>query len=149
MSTTTAKLPAVHVNRVIKVPRERVFEAWTTPSDILKWMGCGDSKALSADVDLRVGGKYQINMKSSECGTMQVNGVYREIKSPSRLVFTWGWENSEPGAQRFETLVTVDLIDRSGSTEVKLTHEGFADAETRDKHDFGWNACLDKFEKLA
>jgi uncharacterized protein YndB with AHSA1/START domain len=149
MSTTTAKLPAIQVNRVIKASRERVFAAWTTPSDIHKWMGCGDSKVKSAEVDLRVGGKYEINMQSSECGTMQVNGVYREIKSPSRLVFTWGWENSEPGAQRVETLVTVDLIDLGGSTEVKLKHEGFSDSETRDRHAVGWNACLDKFEKLA
>jgi len=78
---------------------------------------------------------------------MQVNGIYREIKSPSRLAFTWGWEN--PGAQRSETLVTIDLIDRNGSTEVNITHEGFADAETCDKHEHGWNSCLDKFEKLA
>ena len=149
MSTTTAKLPAVLVSRVIKAPRERVFQAWTTPSDIMKWMGCGESKAQSAEVDLRVGGKYQINMKSSECGTLQVNGVYKEIKSPSRLVFTWGWESSEPGSERFETLVTIDLLERDGSTEVKVTHEGFTDSETRDRHAFGWNACLDKFEKLA
>jgi len=147
--STTANPLKLQVNRVIKVPRERVFAAWTTPADIIKWMGCGNSKALSADVDLRVGGKYQINMQSSDCGTMQVSGVYREIKSPSHLVFTWGWEGSEPGSQRSETLVTVDLIDRDGSTEVRIAHEGFTDAETCDKHQFGWNACLDKFEKLA
>jgi uncharacterized protein YndB with AHSA1/START domain len=146
MSTTAAPLK-LQVNRLIKVPRERVFKAWTTPSDIIQWMGCGDSKAQSADVDLRVGGKYQVTLQSGDCGTMQVNGVYREIKSPSRLVFTWGWEN--PEGQRSETLVTVDLADRNGSTEVKVTHEGFADAETCDKHEHGWNSCLDKFEKLA
>lgn len=146
MSTTTPL--QLQVNRVIKAPQKRVFTAWTTPSDIMQWFGCGDNRPLSADVDLRVGGKYQISMKSSECGTMQVSGVYREIQPYSKLVFTWGWESSEPG-QRFETLVTVDLIDRNGSTEVKITHEGFADAETCDKHQYGWNACLEKFEKLA
>ena len=148
MSTTTAQPPMkLQVTRLIKVPRERVFAAWTTPADITKWLGCGNSKARSVEVDLRVGGKYQVNMESSECGTMQISGVYREIKSPSRLVFTWGWEEAD--AKRIETIVAVDLIDRNGATEVNLTHEGFTDEESRDKHEFGWNSCLDNFEKLA
>jgi uncharacterized protein YndB with AHSA1/START domain len=145
--TTAQSSLQLKVTRLIKVPRERVFTAWTTPADIVKWLGCGDSKARSAEVDLRVGGKYQVNMEASECGTMQVSGVYREIKSPSRLVFTWGWEAAD--SKRIETLVTIDLFDRNGATEVNLTHEGFADAESCDKHEFGWNSCLDNFEKLA
>jgi glutathione S-transferase len=148
MSTTTQAPLKLQVNRLIKAPRERVFAAWTTPSDIMKWMGCGDSKALSADVDLKVGGKYVIRMASSECGTMEVNGVYTEIKKPSRLAFTWGWEESD-SSKRIETRVTIDLIDQNGSTEVKVTHEGFTDADSCAKHEFGWNACLEKMEKLA
>jgi len=149
MSTTTAKPPVIQVSRVIKAPRERVFQAWTTPSDILNWFGCGGSKALSADVDLRVGGEYRIRINSEKCGVMDVVGVYREINPPSRLVFTWGWLESDPSVEREETTVTIDLIDRNGSTEVKITHEGLTDSDSRDRHAYGWNGCLDNFEKLV
>jgi len=48
-----------------------------------------------------------------------------------------------------ETLVTVDFLDRNGFTEVQITHDRFPNAEVRDRHDHGWNGCLDKLEKLA
>ena len=48
-----------------------------------------------------------------------------------------------------ETLVTVDFLDRNGFTEVQITHDRFPNTDVRDRHDHGWNGCLDKLEKLA
>jgi len=148
MITTTAQPPInLQITRLIKAPRERVFAAWTNPADIVKWFGCGDSRAASAKVDLRVGGEYLIHIKKGTEREFDVRGVYREIKSPSRLVFTWGWFGTE-GMDGEETVVTVDLIDRNGSTEVQLSHDLFTSVESRDGHSFGWNAGLDHMEKF-
>src|SRR5580704_703622 len=120
MSTKVAQSLTLEVKRLIKAPREAVFAAWTTPDGILKWFGSDSCRALSAKVDLRVGGEYRIRSHTD----MEVFGVYREVKRPSRLVYTWSWADpsmSEMG----ETVVTVEFVDVNGDTEVRLRHEGF------------------------
>jgi len=136
MSTTTAKEPGF-----IKAPRERVFAAWTNPEDIMKWWGPGVCYALSAKVDLRPGGAFHVTMQTSdpENPVAKINGIYSEVTPPSKIVFTWSWEN-RPG----ETLVTVEFAEVQGGTSLTLTHEGFVDEEARDNHNWGWNGALDK-----
>ncbi|MGH7866442.1 MAG: SRPBCC domain-containing protein, partial [Candidatus Dormibacteraceae bacterium] len=73
-------------------------------------------------------------------------GVYREVKPPSRLVYTWGW-HGDPAVEFGETLVTVDFLDKEGFTEVQITHDRFPNPEVRDKHNHGWNGSLDKLEE--
>jgi uncharacterized protein YndB with AHSA1/START domain len=72
--------------------------------------------------------------------------VYREVKPPARLVYTWVWEN-HPVMGSGEALVTVDLIEANGWTEVRLRHEGFEKLAVRDRHAQGWPGCFDKLEK--
>ena len=135
------------VTRFIKASRERVFTAWTTPEQIMRWFGPGNCYPLDVAVDPRKGGSYRIHMKTDTCsesGEVCVVGTYREVTPPSRLVFTWAWENT-PG----ETLVTVDLKEVQGGTNVTITHEGFADTEACNAHEHGWNGSLDKLERRA
>jgi uncharacterized protein YndB with AHSA1/START domain/predicted enzyme related to lactoylglutathione lyase len=147
MSTKVAQSLTLEVKRLIKAPRERVFAAWTTPDGILKWIGSDTCRGLSAEVDLRVGGEYRIRTQSEQYGELEVVGVYREVKRPTRLVYTWGWTDS-PLGDIGETVVTVDFVDVNGSTEVRLRHEGFPGAELRDQHSHGWNGCFNKLEKM-
>ena len=147
MSVKTAETTAtLRVTRLIKAPRERVFAAWTTPADLLKWLGPETCRATSAKLDLREGGRYQYQIKSDQ-GDLQVNGTFREVKPPSRLDYTWAWSGN-PAMEFGETLVTVEFIDRNGATEVQLTHDKLPDAEQRDGHNHGWNGSLDKLEAL-
>ena len=145
MSTKVAEKLSVEAKRLIKAPRERVFQARTTPDEILKWFGRETCHPLSAKMDLRVGGEYQIRIRSEEMGEMEVVGVFREVKRPSRLVYTWRWPD---GPMKEETLVTVDFIETNGWTEVRLRHEGFDTEDMRNRHNEGWSACFDKLEKL-
>src|SRR3954466_2062918 len=101
MKTAQEPVATLRVTRLIKAPRERVFAAWTTPEDIDKWFGPETCKVLSARIDLRVGGEYRFRVNSPSCAeeagkateqVMEVFGIYREIKKPSRLVYTWSWE---------------------------------------------------------
>jgi uncharacterized protein YndB with AHSA1/START domain len=69
-----------------------------------------------------------------------LTGVYREVRPPERLVYTWRWE-AEP--ELGETLVTVEFLDRGASTEVVLTHERFPSDAVRDQHGTGWSSCLE------
>ncbi len=95
---------------------------------------------------MRAGGEYHIRVKSAESGELDLRGVYREVNPPARLVYTWNWKGN-PQVEFGETLVTVDFLNRKGFTEVQITHDRFPSTDVRDRHDHGWNGCLDKLEK--
>jgi uncharacterized protein YndB with AHSA1/START domain len=78
-----------------------------------------------------------------------MSGVFREVKSPERLVFTWMTGSCDAEMARAETLVTVEFTAQAGGTLVQLTHEGFPSEEVREKHNYGWTASFDKLEKLV
>jgi uncharacterized protein YndB with AHSA1/START domain/DNA-binding transcriptional ArsR family regulator len=141
MNATTTPDQTLHVTRLIKAPRARVFAAWTTP-EIMKWLGGDGCQVVDAAIDLRPGGEYRFQVKGKH-GDTEIYGTYREVKAPSRLVFTW---QGTCGACPTDTLVTVDLTEKNGGTEVSITHEGFADAENRDGHNDGWTVSLRRLE---
>jgi uncharacterized protein YndB with AHSA1/START domain len=123
----------------------RVFEAWTDPIQMKKWFAPPDTQTPIAEVDLRVGGRYRIGFSGGMApGLRIVSGIYREIRPPHRLVFTWRWEDDPPEA---DTLVTIELEEKNGLTELSLTHQNFLNEESRDHHNAGWNGCLEGLAK--
>jgi uncharacterized protein YndB with AHSA1/START domain len=81
-------------------------------------------------------------------------GIYREVKSPELLVFTWQFEKDGSGdkygeVEPPEMLVTVEFRARGKQTELILTHEKFASVESRDRHEEGWTRCLNELGKFV
>jgi uncharacterized protein YndB with AHSA1/START domain len=136
----------LHLRRTFAAPREKVFRAWTDPEELKKWWGPDGFSTPGAEIDLRVGGTYRIAMKSSHGNTYYLSGKYRAVQPPEKLVFTWRWE-AEP--ELGETLVTVEFLDRGGSTEVVLTHELFPTQKSRDEHEKGWSGSLERLAKTV
>lgn len=150
MSTATAENLTLKVSRHISAPPARVFEAWTDPGQLTRWMFAGNSRLISAKNDLRAGGEYNLVMTgcaggSGDHGEKVIGGVYKEIKKPSKLVFTWG---RIPPGDDGETLVSIDFVEVQGGTQVILTHEGFSTADSRDGHTRGWNGIIDSLERM-
>jgi uncharacterized protein YndB with AHSA1/START domain len=84
-------------------------------------------------------------MRGPDGTEYHVDGEYREIAAPSRLVYTWRWAH-EPEEN---TLVTVEFMEREGGTEVILTHTDLGSDESRARHEHGWLGCLVKLEQFA
>jgi uncharacterized protein YndB with AHSA1/START domain len=134
------------VRRTLRAPREVVFDAWTDPDALTRWFGGALGRTLSAAVDLRVGGAYRFTMESGgEVGS--VEGIFREVEPPERLVYTWRWDRPEIEGGR-ESLVTVEFRDRDGATEVVLVHEGLETDEGLEFHEGGWTASLERLEQV-
>ncbi len=152
---TTSQETTLQIKRRFTAPREEVFRAWTDPEALKRWFAPSDDFSTPvAEVDLRVGGRYRIQMRAPDGEPHTVGGVYREISPPGKLVFTWAWEEETscggaPMDVSGDTLVTVEFHDRGGATEMVLTHERFADKPTRDKHNEGWTGCLDRLAKVV
>jgi len=136
----------LNLRRIFKAPRKKVFRAWTDPEELKKWWGPEGYATPSAEVDLRVGGKYRLGMSKLPDGEIfYLSGIYREVRPPERLVYTWRWE-AQP--EHGETLVTVEFCEVGDSTEVVLTHERFPTEKARDDHNWGWSGCLDRLANL-
>ena len=135
------------VKRVIRAPRQKVFDAFVKPDLLRQWMGPRGFRVTGLEIDPRAGGRYRVTMQPRTGEAATVNGTYREVTPPERIVFTWKWEGEQMGALP-ETLVTVTFAERSGEqgdeTEVRLLHSGFPATEARDAHDAGWQGCLNK-----
>jgi glutathione S-transferase len=140
------------LTRTIRAPRAKVFDAFVNPDQLRKWFGPRNHNVAEATVDAKIGGRYRLVMQPMAGKTFAVGGVYREIASPSRLVFTWKWEGEEMGAMG-ETLVTVTLDERRGEhgveTEVRLQHSGFPAPEARTAHNDGWGSTLNRLVDMV
>lgn len=129
----------VTVRRVVPAPIEEVWTLWTTPERMPEWILDGGS----ATIDLRVGGKYHLDMHY-QGKSFPHDGEYLEIDPPKRLVFTWLSE----GTQWKPSIVTIELADRDGDTEITLTHEGLIDAKNAADHEGGWTEIMGWLDKL-
>lgn len=144
MPTQAATKPSLTLRRRLNAPPAKVFAAWTDPEKVKRWMGPGETRALSVECDLRTGGRYRWVMQSPAGEIHDVSGVYREVIANEKLVFTWAWKSTPER----ESLVTVLIKPDGDGSLLTLTHEQFFDDEARSRHHQGWSSALDKMEKL-
>ena len=141
---------SLQITRNYSASPEAVFQAWTDPKALMQWFAPSDTFTTPvAEVNLLVGGSYRIQIKDPSGEIHTVGGVYREIQQPTRLVFTWAWEEAgDCGGGTddpiTETLVTVEFHQVGTGTELILTHEQLPTEEARKKHQEGWSGCLTK-----
>ena len=133
---------ALELKRSFAAPRERVFRAWTDATEIAKWFGPEGFSNTVHVMDVRAGGAYRMTMQGPD-GAHTVSGVFREIVSPERIVMTWQWEGAP-----WESVVTVELKEADGGTELTLTHSGFPDEGAKNDHRKGWESSFIELEKV-
>jgi uncharacterized protein YndB with AHSA1/START domain len=102
-----AERPSLTLERFYPVAPEKVWRAWTDPQALSRWFGPGGSQPVaSAELDVRVGGRFRVLFGGAEGREHEVQGVYREVVPNRRLVFTWTWPRTTPER---ESLVTIEL----------------------------------------
>ena len=147
MTTRGAEKTSLQIKRFINAPRARVYAAWTDPAQLKEWFGPEFVQTHDFAADVSVGGKYRWDLINQEGEEMSVFGEYRELVSEKKIVFTWKWDDDDVWENR-DSIVTVELSDRDGGTELLLKHEQLPSEESRDRHNEGWNSVLDRLEKF-
>jgi uncharacterized protein YndB with AHSA1/START domain len=148
MTTKAAEKFSLEIKRLIKAPRERVYAAWTDPEQLKQWFGPENVRTRVVIADVRVGGEFRWDLTDPDGEEMTMRGEFRELQPGKKIVFTWKWEDDEVWENHI-SVVTVELADREGGTELRLIHERLPNEQSRDGHTRGWNSALDKLEKFC
>jgi len=138
---------AIRIERTFAAPVETVFAAWTSAELLRRWYPPGaDWDTAAAEVDLRVGGRLRLVMRSPVGEEFGGGGDYREITPPTRLVFTWEWDR--PDVAVGVQLVEIDFTGHGdGTTTVVMTNRGL-DERSQESHREGWQESFDNLDRM-
>jgi uncharacterized protein YndB with AHSA1/START domain len=131
----------VRIERTFDASAADVFDAWTSPEVMRRWLHCGpDWETPTAEVDLRLGGRVRVVMRMPDGTEAGMGGEYTLIDRPRRLVMTWTFDD-DPS---HEQLIELSFTESEGSTTVLLVNSRIPSGDRRDGQDEGWNACVDE-----
>jgi uncharacterized protein YndB with AHSA1/START domain len=119
LELTTPSEREIAMTRVFDAPRRLVFDAWTRPELVKRWLGVRAGWTMPVcEIDLKVGGAYRYVWRGPGGQEMGMGGVFREIVRPERLVVTERFDESwYPG----EAVDTTVLVEQGGKTTVTTT----------------------------
>ena len=149
--------------RIVDVPRELIWAAWTTPEHLKKWFTPAPWKTVDCEIDLRPGGMFRTVMRSPEGQEFPSAGCYLEIVPNERLVWTSALEpgfrpakrTAEPGHECADLLFTAIIsLEAQGSGTQYTARAVHGDAESCRKHaemgfHEGWGAAFEQMLELV
>ena len=134
----------VRIERTFAASAEDVFDAWTSAEVMRRWFHVRpDWDTPEAEVDLRVGGKVRIVMRTPDGTRYEAEGEYMLIDRPRRLVMTWTFADDPANVQRID----LSFDQSEGSTTVLMINSGISVPERRDNQEAGWQGCLNELER--
>ena len=119
LQVTTPSDREIAMTRAFDAPRGLVFDAWTKPELLKRWLGVfGGWTFAVCEVDLKVGGKYRYVWRGADGKEMGMGGVFREIVRPERIVCTEKFDESWYPGDAVDTTV---FVEKGGRTTVTTT----------------------------
>jgi uncharacterized protein YndB with AHSA1/START domain len=146
--------PDLQLTRYFDAPRDLVFNAWTDPKLLEQWWGPNLFTNPECEVDAQPGGKLFIMMCSPDGTEYPCRGVFQEVVTPEKLVFTTNAFEDEHGNAPLENLNTVTFTEEYRKTTVKLRVDVLKStpemAEALAGMSAGWSQSFDKLtEKVT
>jgi uncharacterized protein YndB with AHSA1/START domain len=136
----------LEIERIFPAPPSVVFAAFSDPDELRRWWGPEGFTVASLRFQPQVGESYRIEMQPPEGDAFHLVGEFQEVEPPTRLAFTFVWE--EPDDDDVETLAALSFGDLGESTEVALVQGPFKTEARRELHRGGWTDSFDKLQSL-
>lgn len=121
---------------------ETVWEFLVDPEKATRWMG------REATLEAHPGGLYRVDVIPGNVAS----GTFVELDPPRRLVFTWGWEPNEDGANRVppgSSTIEIELAAEGDGTRLHFVHRDLPNAEAAASHAHGWDHYLERLAAAA
>ena len=126
------------LERIIDVPRELAWQAWTRPEHVKQWFAPDPVKITDCKIDLRPGGQFYTVMQMPDGQEMPGNGCYLEVIKNERLVFTDALlPGYRPSEESFMTAIITFEPHKNGTKYTAVAkHKNTADRQTHEEMGF-------------
>jgi uncharacterized protein YndB with AHSA1/START domain len=143
--------PPLRLSRIFPARRETVFRAWSSAEHIKRWFSPATFTVPDATVEMRVGGKFDVCMRSPMGTDHWTRGKFVEVTPHTRLVIDMHATDAS-GKKLFRAYTEVDFADAPEGTRMNVVQTyTFADpliaAPMVAGAPEGWRTTLDKLEQ--
>jgi uncharacterized protein YndB with AHSA1/START domain len=141
----------LRLSRVFHARRETVFKAWSSADHVKRWFSPETYSVSDAIVEMRVGGPFEVCMRSPRGEEHWTRGTFVEVAPHTRLVIDSRVADAT-GKELFRAYTEVDFSDALGGTRMDVVQTyTFIDpsiaAPMVAGASEGWRTTLDKLEK--
>lgn len=154
------------ISRVVDVPRERVWEAWTELEQFKQWFGPKGFTMAYSKMDFRPGGRLHYQLEGPGGVRLWGKADYKEIKKPERIVWINSFSDKDGGTtvhpmnptwpREMHTTVTFEALGpkKTKITVIWLPVEGSSDTELktfdegRSSMNQGWSGTFEQFNEF-
>ncbi|MEP7155261.1 MAG: SRPBCC family protein [Betaproteobacteria bacterium] len=146
------------LERVVDVPPELVWAAWTEPEHLMHWFTPLPWKTVACKIDLRPGGLFHTVMESPEGKQFPSDGCYLAVE-PNRMlawtnVLAPGFRPTDPAANRqkdcfkifFTAVISLEPHGAGTKYTALVMHRDEQERNQHEKMGFndGWGTALDQ-----
>lgn len=127
----------ITIETTIQADIETIWQAWTTPADIVQWNAASDDwHTTQATVDLRDGGAFSSRMEAKD-GSMGFDfaGTYTKVVPHELIESAFG-----------ERVMQVEFIKSDNGVTVRETFDA-EPTHSEEQQRAGWQAILDNFAR--
>lgn len=150
------------LERVVDVPVDRVWRAWTVPSQIVKWFTPAPWKTIDCQLDLRPGGLFHTTMQSPEGENFPNVGCVLEVVENQKFVWTSALgpgyrpialpDDETCASLSFTAVISLEPAGDGATKYTALVIHGDEDSRQRHEemgfHD-GWSTVLDQLVEMV
>ncbi len=112
----------IFINRKFNCLATELFDWLVRPELIAKWFGPKHLSVGIVKTNLRIGGKYSIELKKSDDKSFFIEGEYIEIDAPNKLIFSFRYRGLP--FQPPDSIVKIDIKSISDSeTHLSLVQD--------------------------
>jgi len=150
LQVTTPTDREIAMTRVFDAPPRLVYDAWTKPELLKRWLGVfGGWKLAVCEIDLKVGGTYRYVWRGPDGAEMGMRGVYREIVPSERIVCTEVFDQPWYEGEAVDTLVFVEQGGKTtATTTVLYASKAVRDAVLKSPMEHGVAAGYDRLAEI-
>ena len=129
----------ITVETIIQATIEEVWDAYTTPDDIMHWNAASDDwHTTEARVDLREGGEFSSRMEAKDGSVgFDFEGTYTRIVPHRLIAYAFGDRHA-----------TVEFSETAEGVLVKVAFDPDSTYTEQQQRD-GWQAILDNFRRYV